>query len=167
MMRRALVGLMLCLSACAVPTGPPAGVQSVQAEQWAGVPLPLARGETQLVVRAVAATGQEVAGASCQAESPYFTAAFTAPAALRLPDYGQASSSVSVSCSAPGVSGVAVAIPQAVWQSGLGGFPAVGISVGTGNSSGVGVGVGWAGGGTGVSSGEPFTRYPDLRVPMG
>jgi len=42
----------------------------------------------------------------------------------------------------------------------------VGISVGTGSYEGVGVGVGWWGGGTGVSTGEPVVRYPEVRVPL-
>ena len=168
-MRRAVLGLVLALSACVVPAGPPAGVALVRAEPRAGATPPLARGETQLVVRAVSASapGQEVTGAACRAESTYFAAEFVAPAAIRLPDYGAASPSVDVRCSAGGALGVAVARPEAVWQRGFGGFPAVGVSVGTGTSSGVGVGVGWVGGGAGVSTGEPVIRYPDLRVPLG
>jgi len=53
-----------------------------------------------------------------------------------------------------------------VWNRGMGGWPAVGISVGTGDLSGVGVGLGWYGGGAGVSSGEPAVRYRDLLVPL-
>jgi hypothetical protein len=168
-MRRAVLGLVLVLTACTSPAGPPAGTALVRAEPRPSAAPPLARGETQLLVRAVSASapGQEVAGAACRAESAYFTAAFVAPAAIRLPDYGSASPPVTVRCRAGGGSGIAVARPEAVWQRGLGGFPAVGVSVGTGGMSGVGVGVGWVGGGAGVSTGEPVIRYPDLRVPLG
>ena len=57
-------------------------------------------------------------------------------------------------------------MPEAVWSRGVGGWPAVGISVGTGSNNGVGVGLGWYGGGAGVSTGEPVVRYPDVRVPL-
>ena len=71
-----------------------------------------------------------------------------------------------VNCRSGDLAGQAAASPQAAWSGGLGGWPAVGISVGTGRAEGVGVGMGWYGGGVGASSGVPVTRYPELRVEM-
>jgi hypothetical protein len=59
-----------------------------------------------------------------------------------------------------------VAVPEAAWSGGVGGWPAVGISVGTGDLSGVGLGLGWYGGGVGAGSGVPVTRYRDLRIEL-
>jgi hypothetical protein len=165
MIQHAVLGALLALGACAVPVGSPAGLASVRAEPLAASGPPLARGETQLVVRAVAegAPGQELAGASCRADSAYFTAAFVAPAVVRLPDYGDRAPSITVRCSDGTRSGSAVARPEAVWQRGFGGFPVVGVAVGTGGA-GVGMGVGWQGGGAGAAA--PAIRYPELRVPL-
>jgi hypothetical protein len=140
----------------------------VRTEARPGVTLPLAGGEAQLVVRAVPAgvPNQELRGAACTASSPFFTAAFTSPAVVLMPDYGTSAPPVSVTCRSGTMSGTAVAQPEALWQRGMGGWPAVGISVGTGNVSGVGVGVGWAGGGVGTQGGQPVVRYPELRVPL-
>jgi hypothetical protein len=75
---------------------------------------------------------------------------------------------VTVTCRSGAATRTAVAAPQAAWQGGLGGWPAVGVSVGTGNSSGVGVGFGWwGGGGVGAAGGVPVVRYPELRIVMG
>ena len=82
------------------------------------------------------------------------------------PDYGSQAPTVSVTCRAGNLSGTAISVPEAVWSRGVGGWPAVGISVGTGSNNGVGVGLGWYGGGVGVSTGEPVVRYPDVRVPL-
>jgi hypothetical protein len=169
-MRRMICGVMLVLGGCVAPAGtPPTGVPAVRAEARPGVTLPAARGETQLVVRAVpaGATGQQLQGPACRAESPYFTADFAAPATVLFPDYGSAAPPVTVTCRAGETSGSAVAQPEAYWQRGIGGWPAVGVSVGTGGWEGVGVGVGWYGGGYGASQGTPVIRYPELRVPMG
>lgn len=165
MIQHAVLGALLALGACAVPGGAPAGLASIRAEPRAGAEPPLARGETQLVVRAVAegVPTQELVGASCRADSAYFTASFVAPAVVRLPDYGDRAPSITVRCSDGTRSGTAVARPEAVWQRGFGGFPVVGVAVGTGGP-GVGVGVGWQGGGTGA--GVPAIRYPELRVPL-
>ena len=169
-MTDAWVGLAAALLLCGCATGgAPPDAQTVQVEARPGVTPPAARGETQLVVRAVPAAtpGQEFRGATCEATSPYFSARFTAPARLLIPDYGSAAPSVSVSCRAGEAAGEAIAAPQAYWAGGVGGWPAVGISVGTGNMSGVGVGLGWYGGGTyGGGGGVPSVRYPDLRVPL-
>jgi hypothetical protein len=158
--------MAMLLAGCAGALPPDAATVRVEPRQ--GVTQPLARGETELLVRAVpaAAPGQEYAGAACEAASPFFAARFTAPARVLMPDYGSRAPEVTVTCRAGGVSGSATAAPQAAWSGGLGGWPAVGVSVGTGDVSGVGVGLGWYGGGYGGTSGEPVARYPALRVPM-
>ncbi len=167
-MRGLACAVLLAVAGCASPGPVPAGFTTVRAEPRTGADLPLARGEARLVVRAVPAgnPNQEIAGATCRAESRYFTTQFASPAVILFPDYGAQAPTVSVTCTAGSLSGTAVSAPEAVWSNGLGGWPAVGISVGTGNSSGVGVGVGWYGGGGGVQSGQPTVRYPDVRVPL-
>ena len=167
-MRKLACGMLLVLAGCATPGAAPSGVPAVRAAPRDGADLPLARGETRLVVRTVSAAAptEEVAGASCRAESRYFVATFASPAVVLFPDYGPQAPTVSVTCRAGTLSGTAVSAPEAVWSRGAGGWPAVGISVGTGSSNGVGVGLGWYGGGGGVSTGEPFVRYPDVRVPL-
>jgi hypothetical protein len=151
-------------------TGTPApyGVPSVVVPQTPGVAAPAARGETALVGRAVSAgvAGEELLGAACVAESPYFSASFTTPARLLLPDYGPASPVVTVSCRAGNAAGSLSAQPGPVATGGLAGWPAIGVSVGTGSGGGVGVGFGWYGGAVGVSSGGGPARYPELRVPL-
>jgi hypothetical protein len=164
-----ICGVLLVVAGCVAPAGsPPAGVPTMRAEARPGTALPAARGETQLVVRAVpaGAPGEQVQGAVCRAESPYFTADFASPATVLVPDYGSAAPPVTVTCRAGEASGTAVAQPEAFWQRGLGGWPAVGISVGSGDWDGVGVGMGWYGGGYGASQGTPVIRYPELRVPL-
>jgi hypothetical protein len=49
---------------------------------------------------------------------------------------------VVVSCTTGAASGTASAQPQAAWAGGMGGWPAVGVSVGTGKAGGGGVGFG-------------------------
>lgn len=169
MRRLLLLGLLTGLAACAAGGTGDASLPAVRPAPVAGATLPPARGEADLVVRAVApdAPGQEIAGATCTATSPYFTASFTAPARVLVPDFGAAAPSVTVTCAAGSASGEVLVAPEAVWSGGAGGWPSVGISVGTGNTSGVGVGVGWWGGGAGASAGAPVTRYPAVRVPLG
>jgi hypothetical protein len=160
-------GATLALIGCVSPEAPPPGVETVRPVSRGGVVLPPAGGETAMVVRAVpaGAPGEELRGAACRAESSYFTAEFTAPARLLMPDYGAAAPVVTVSCRAGGAQGQASAAPEAAWSGGMGGWPAVGVSVGTGDSGGVGVGLGWWGGG--VGTGTPGVRYRELRVPIG
>jgi hypothetical protein len=167
MMQKLACGLLLVLAGCATQGALPPGMATVRAEPRAA-DLPLARGETRLVVRTVdaAAPGTEIPGASCRAESRYFTADFASPAVLLFADYGASAPTVSVTCQSGTRSGTAVSAPEAVWNRGAGGWPAVGISVGTGSNNGVGVGMGWYGGGAGASTGEPVVRYPDVRVPL-
>ncbi len=154
------------LAAGCTPVPPTPGMMHVPVTAKPGVAAPLAQGETALVVRAVsgADTGTELAGATCVADSAYFTATFTAPARVLLPDYGASSPVVTVTCRAGGASGSLAAQPTAAWSGGMGGWPAVGISVGTGNN--VGVGVGWYGGGIGTGTSGAGARYPELRVPL-
>ena len=169
-MRHLGFGLLLMVGACSATGTPPAGVNTVRAvPRQTATPAPLARGETQLVVRTVPAANpaQEIAGAGCVAESPWSRVEFTSPAAVLLPDFGAESPNVTVTCRAGKQSGSGVAPPVAAWSGGAGGWPAVGISVGTGDVSGVGVGLGWWGGGAGAGSGVPVTRYGELRIPLG
>lgn len=172
-MRALTLVAAVALAGCVAPGVAPPGVGTVQAERKANVAAPLARGETQLVVRTLAgpagsAGGQEVAGAACVAESAYFRAEFASPARVLLPDFGESAPPVTVTCRSGTATGSAVAAPQAAWQGGLGGWPAVGVSVGTGTSSGVGVGFGWwGGGGVGAAGGVPVVRYPELRIVLG
>jgi hypothetical protein len=165
------VAMVAVLAGC---TGTPApyGVQSVVVAQTPGVAAPAAQGQTDLVVRAVPAgvAGEELLGAACVAESPYFSASFTTPARLLLPDYGPAAPVVTVSCRAGNAAGSLSAQPGPAWSGGLAGWPAIGISVGTGSGGwdggGVGVGLGWYGGAVGTSGGGGPARYPELRVPL-
>lgn len=157
----------LALGACAATGGAP-GLATVSVSPVPGATPPVARGETQLVVRAVPAGGGagEVQGATCEAVSPYFSARFTAPARLLMPSYGAESPQITVTCSAGGAPASVVVAPTQAWSGGLGGWPAVGVSVGTGNAGGVGVGFGWYGGGYGASGGVPVVRYGEVRVPV-
>jgi hypothetical protein len=155
------------MAGCTITPSTP-GVESVPVAPRPGAAIPEARGETALVVRAVPAgvAGQELLGAACVAESPYFTASFTTPARLLIPDYGSAAPVVTVNCRAGNAAGSLSAQPGQAWSGGLGGWPAIGVSVGTGSGGGAGVGCGWYGGGVGVSSGGGPGRYPGLRVPL-
>ena len=167
-MRRLLLGLLTGLAACAAGGTSDTSLPAVRPGPVKGVALPPAQGEAELVVRAVQASapGQDIAGATCSASSPYFLATFAPPARLLVPDFGAAAPTVTVTCQAGRAKNSVLVAPQAAWSGGAGGWPAVGLSVGTGTRSGVGVGVGWWGGGLGASSGVPVTRYPAVRVPL-
>jgi hypothetical protein len=167
-MHKLVCGLVLIVAGCATPGPTPTGVAGVRATPRAVADVPLARGEARIAVRTVsaAAPAEQIVGASCRAESRFFTADFASPAVVLFPDYGTSAPPVSVTCHAGSRSGTAVSAPEAVWSRGGGGWPAVGVSVGTGNVSGVGVGLGWYGGNAGVAAGEPVVRYPDLTVPL-
>jgi len=157
--------VMACLFAagCA-PVGPTSGLPSVATSAKPGVAAPLAQGETALIVRTVAGSdpAREIAGAACVADSAYFSASFTAPARVLLPDFGANSPVVTVTCRMDSASGSLAARPTA-W-SGRGGLPAVGVSVGTGGH--VGLGVGWYGGSTSTGPAGAAARYPELQVPL-
>lgn len=167
-MRAWIWGAVIGLAGCATTGAAPVGVQTVQAVAKPGVAAPVARGETQLVVRTVTAgaPGQELVGAACVADTPWFQAKFTSPARILMPDLGASAPTVTVTCRSGTATGTAAAPPVAAWSGGLGGWPAVGISVGTGDVNGVGVGLGWYGGGVGGASGVPVTRYNELRVEL-
>lgn len=167
-MRRLLLGLVMGLAGCAAGGASDTSLPAIRPGPVKGATLPPAQGESEIVVRAVsaAAPGQEIAGAGCTASAPYFKADFTAPARLLVPDFGAAAPTVTVTCQAGTAKGSALVAPEAAWSGGLGGWPAVGVSVGTGNQSGVGVGFGWWGGGVGASTGVPVTRYPAVRVTL-
>ncbi|TPE49686.1 hypothetical protein [Amaricoccus solimangrovi] len=166
---RAARGLALCLllGACATApaTPPPPGVQG---QPRAEVVMPPARGVTNLAVRVQGVAG-EIAGATCDLASPYTTARFTAPASVALPDLGSATPPVTVTCASGKLRGSARAQPATrVADTGMSGWPAIGISVGTGSGgwSGTGVSVGgfWNGG----SGDGSWTKvvYPDLLVTL-
>jgi hypothetical protein len=160
--------LALALTGCVVTPASAPGLETVAVTPKPRVQAPLARGETALVVRAIPAgdPGTELRGATCVADAPYFSASFTAPARLLIPDYGSAAPTVTVTCRAGNASGTLAAQPSEAWSGGLGGWPAIGVSVGTGTGGGTGVGIGWYGGGVGASSGSTVVRYPELRVPL-
>ena len=83
-----------------------------------------------------------------------------------MPDFGEAAPVVTVTCRSGATSGTAAAPPERAWSGGLGGWPAVGVSVGTGDAEGVGVGLGWYGGSVGGSSGTPVVVTARCRVPL-
>ncbi len=165
-MRFWLCGLVLGIAGCVAPGVAPSDVDTVRAVDRTGVQAPPARGETQLVVRVVPAgtRGQQLRGAACVAETAWFRAEFASPARVLMPDYGSAAPVVTVTCRSGTASGTAEAQPEPAWSGGLGGWPAIGVSVGTGNAGGVGLGLGWYGGGAGAAGGVPVTRYQDLLV---
>ncbi len=171
-MRRLMLGLAFGLAACSgAPNGGGAPPVAIRAQPTKGVAQPAASGEASLVVRAVSpqAPGQEIAGATCSARSPYFTASFTPPTRLLVPDFGPQAPSISIACEAGGARGSAVVEPEVAWSSGSSGgygIPAIGVAVGTGNNSGVGVGFSWWGSPGNTSVGSAVTRYPDVRIPL-
>ena len=86
----------------------------------AGVAAPVARGETQLIVRTVTAgaPGQELVGAACVADTPWFQAKFTSPARILMPDLGASAPTVTVTCRSGTATGTAAAPPVAAWSEG-------------------------------------------------
>lgn len=169
---RGPLALCLLLGACAAndPAGPPP--PSVQSTTRANVALPEARGVVPVVVRAAAVEGgvaRELAGATCDLASTYTTARFTAPATVSVPDLGASTPPLTVSCALGGRKGTGQILPATrVADSGLGGWPAIGVSIGAGSGgwSGTGVSIGgfWNGG-----SGDGYWTqvvYPDLTVTL-
>ena len=135
------------VAGCVAPAAAPPGVETVRAERKAGV-AGAARAAARPSswcgrCRPARPPGRSSGAPRCVADSPYFRAEFASPARILLPDFGAAAPAVTVTCRSGTASGTAVAAPQAAWQGGLGGWPAVGVSVGTGDDSGVGVGFGW------------------------
>jgi hypothetical protein len=165
-MRAWVSGVLMLMAGCVVQEAAPPGVETVRAEAKEGVEPPVARGETQLVVRAIPAEtqGLELRGAACEADSPWFKAEFASPGRVLMPDYGAEAPVVAVTCRSGKAVGTGQAQPEPAWSGGLGGWPAIGISVGTGNAAGAGIGLGWYGGGVGTAGGVPVVKYPELRV---
>jgi hypothetical protein len=160
-----LAALALLLGACVAADGGAGLPETVATAPPGTEPVP-AQGVTGLAVRSLVPNDEgrpvEVAGADCTAASGPFRAEFQTPARLVLPDLGPASAPLRVDCRIGEARGAMRAEPQLGWAGGLGGWPAIGVTVGTGSSDGVGVGVGWYGGGAGV--GRDITRYPDMRI---
>lgn len=165
-MRQIWILGLLSIAGCAAPGGGASvspGV--VPAEITAGADLPPAQGETRTVVRTFSETGgqsREVSGATCTAVTPYSRATFAAPARIGLPDLGAQSPAVRVTCAQGALAGTIDVLPaRRPAQGGLGGWPAVGLSVNSGGGVSVGVGGWWNAGRTAAS---PRTVYPEIRV---
>lgn len=155
------------LAGCAAQS-PTATAPLVTSQVRPKAAIPPAWGVTQLGVRAaLASTLQEVA-ADCSLESPYSTARFTTPARVSVPDLGPETPVLRIACSDGTHRGTAQA--QATLRStngGLGGWPAVGVSVGTGGGyGGTGVSLGGFWGGGWGTSGPSVQQavYPDVQV---
>ena len=162
--------LALALAACAAPEAQAPLPPAVQAAPRPGVAMPPAQGVTPLVVRAQVIEGgvARAAAARCDLTSPYASARFTTPATVSMPDLGSATPPVTVRCAEGGRSGSAEAQPALrVSETGMSGWPAIGVSVGTGSWGGTGVSVGgfWNGG---SGDGGSWTRvvYPDLLIAL-
>lgn len=157
-------GIWVCfiflVPACSVAPVVPPGAQVVRSVVKPGVTPPAAQGETSLVLRSFTADNREVSGAECLVDGTWFTAKATSPAQVLMPAYGANSSNISVTCDSKNLSGSVAVAPQSALSGGMGGWPALGVSVNSGG--GVGVGMGWYGGSAGA--GAPEVRYPEARV---
>lgn len=166
--RLAPIALLLCGCAAQPAASPAPAAASVQSTPRPGVVMPVAMGVTPLGVRAQVTEGgvaRDVA-ARCELTGPYSAARFTSPAVVSLPDLGSATPPVTVRCELDGRAGTAVSQPSvAVSQTGMSGWPAIGISVGTGGGgTGVSLGGFWNGG---AGDGR-WTRvvYPELLIAL-
>ena len=167
---RAMQGLAgLVLAGCAVNSAAPPGATTVAAVARSGVAAPLAQGETQLVVRTVPA-GDAAAGAPRRrlpgrdglVHGRLREPGAAADARLRGLGAGRDGDLPVGRADRQGA-----ASPQAAWSGGLGGWPAVGISVGTGSADGRRRRLGLVRRRRSAPpSGVPVTRYPELRVEM-
>ena len=170
-MRTLALAAVIGVAGCAVPGSAPPGVETVRAERRADVPAPLARGETQLVVRAVpaGAAGQELTGAACVASSAYFRAEFASPARILVPDFGAESPPMTVTCR----SGHGLGDRRVVAAGGLAGRPrrlAGGRHLGRHRDEfrrRASASAGAAAAAWGLPGGVPVVRYPELRVVVG
>lgn len=166
-MRRGwIVALSLLAMGCAreAAVSPP---QMARPAVTPGLMLPPARAETALDLRSFvveAGRRREVTGATCALESAYFTGSFRTPARLVVPDLGPQSPVLSFACAAGPLRGTEAVRASLRGTSGLGGWPAVGISVGTGYRSDVGISVGTLWGGH--AWGAQRAVYPDARVEL-
>jgi hypothetical protein len=163
-MRKAWIAAALGVVACAPtePAAPPAPL--VRAELAPDVAT-AAAGEARIAVRAVTAASGRTASvaADCTAEGSGFRAAFTAPAEVAVPTFGQASPPVTVRCASGGLRGAALAQPATRRANGLAGWPAVGVGVSSGGGSYVSVGGFW-GGGWGTGPQTYAVQYPAVEV---
>ncbi len=152
--------IMLALAGCAVsPALGPEGLPVYRA-QTISDSAPPAQGEAEIVVRAVDADGDVRPGATCTAESIYAKAEFPAPARFLLPHQGPASRAVTITCRDSAGGGTVQVLPRIAGTQGIGGWPALGVSVNSGG--GFGIGIGWQGGS--VATGAPLVLYPEARV---
>lgn len=168
-MRRTVLAAVLLAAGCSGAADLPAPV--VRPEVRPGLMLPPARAETEVELRTfVTEAGliREVAGARCRLDSDAFTAAFTSPARLALPDLGQAAPVLAIVCTDGTRSGSADLRATLRGGRASGGWPAVGVSVGTGGRD-VGVSIGALWGGQGWGAREPLLAravYPDVRIEL-
>lgn len=161
MHRLMMMTVAIMIAGCAREQGLELPAATVRPTINAGLMLPPTRAETDFAVRTFARAGTtetEVAGTDCVLDSAYFTARFTAPARVALPDLGPQSPVVSIACAGEPGRGT-TAIRARLANNDL--SPYVGVSVGTGRRSGVGVSLG---GIFDVGRRQRPALYPDARV---
>lgn len=158
--------ILLLVAGCAGAERMPADADVVRATaRPEASPALTAQGEIGLDVVTFSPDGSEITGARCAAASSLFTAEVTTPGRILAPFYGPNSPAVSLTCTAGNATGSqTVGVGETRGGGGLGGWPAVGVSVNSGgyNNGGVGVGLGWYGGGNGYSA--PTYAYPTARI---
>ena len=81
------------------------GLDVFGAARSAGMDVPAYRGTTAVEIRTFHRAMKELEGARCQLDSGFYRAEFLSPANVIVPNYGAASPSVFVSCTAPGLFG--------------------------------------------------------------
>jgi hypothetical protein len=144
----------------------------VQGAPRAGVVMPPARGVTPITVRTATirdGASAELAGATCDLSSPYTTARFPSPASVAVPDFGAATPPLTITCVSGKLRGSVLAQPSTrVAQTGMSGWPAIGVSVGTGTGGGGGAAVSLGGFWNGGSGDGNWTEvvYPDVLVTL-
>lgn len=159
-MRSSLSAMLLVVMGCA--SGTPVNNQTVV---WGGG-FENVQGEARLVVRTFIAededTRREVLGAQCRVESSLYSAVFTSPNRLVVPNFGPQSPELSVACSAADLAGGGQVRILTRWryppnyQPGAFGYPFPG-RVGPPIWGATG---GWAWGG----SAFPVSEYPDINI---
>ncbi len=162
---RVWMALALLAAGCAASPELPAPV--VRPGVRAGAILPPAQGETGVEVRTFVMEGgarREVAGATCRLESDGFEGSFRTPARVVVPDSGPAAPVLGFACTDGARQGSGSVRAYLRGERGLGGWPAVGVSVGTGRHSNVGVSVGTIFGGG--SWGVRRAVYPEAEIEL-